>query len=190
MVVNHKDFNKMNNNLLNLEVVTNRENSNKKHLKSSSNFVGVDYHKKSKKFRSRIVYKKKLLHLGFYDTEIEAAQSRDIFIINEEYYPILKLNFPTLKESYLNNEIIVLKSKDKKHRHKHQGIKRTKNPSSKYKGVHLNKKNNKWESKLCYMNKRYWLGHYDNEIDAAKAYDQKVIELIGVDSNLNFPQEY
>ena len=73
LVINHKNFDKLNNNIDNLEIVTNRENSNRKHLKSTSNFVGVDYHKKSKKFRSRIVYKKKLIHLGFYDSEILAS---------------------------------------------------------------------------------------------------------------------
>jgi len=73
LVVNHKDCNKLNNHVDNLEVVTNRENSNKKHLQSSSKYVGVDFHKKSNKFRARIVYKNKLLHLGFYVNEIDAS---------------------------------------------------------------------------------------------------------------------
>lgn len=72
-VINHKDFDKTNNHVDNLEIVTNRENSNRKHLKSSSKYVGVDYHKKSRKFRARIVYNKKLVHLGFFDDEVEAS---------------------------------------------------------------------------------------------------------------------
>ncbi len=75
LVINHKDFDKLNNHIDNLEIVTNRENSNKKHLKSSSKYVGVDYHKKSEKFRARIVHNKKLIHLGFYDNEIDASNA-------------------------------------------------------------------------------------------------------------------
>lgn len=41
LVVNHKDFNRVNNNVENLEIVTIRENSNKKHLKSTSKYTGV-----------------------------------------------------------------------------------------------------------------------------------------------------
>lgn len=73
LVVNHKDFNKLNNFIDNIEVVTNRENSNKKHLVSSSKYVGVDFHKKSNKFRARIVYKNKLIHLGFFVNEVDAS---------------------------------------------------------------------------------------------------------------------
>lgn len=74
-VPNHKNFIKTDNRKLNLEIVTNRENSNRKHLKSSSVYVGVDYHKRTRKWRSRIVYKGSLLHLGLFDSEIEASNT-------------------------------------------------------------------------------------------------------------------
>jgi len=44
LVVNHKDFNKLNNSVENLEIVTARENSNRKHIKSSSQYTGVSWH--------------------------------------------------------------------------------------------------------------------------------------------------
>jgi len=72
IVPNHKNFNKTDNRKLNIEIVTNRENSNRKHLKSSSEYVGVDYHKKTKKWRARIVYKGELIHLGIFDLELDA----------------------------------------------------------------------------------------------------------------------
>jgi hypothetical protein len=74
-VVNHKDFNKQNNNVGNLEIVTNRENSNRLHLKSSSRYVGVDYHKKDRKWRARIVIDKKSVYLGMFNSEIEAKNA-------------------------------------------------------------------------------------------------------------------
>lgn len=75
LVPNHKNFIKTDNRKLNLEIITIRENSNRKHLKSSSNYVGVDYHKRTKKWRARIVYKGELLHLGLFDLEINASKA-------------------------------------------------------------------------------------------------------------------
>lgn len=71
-VVNHKDFNKLNNSLSNLEIVTNRENCNKKHLKSTSKYTGVSYSKERKKWCSMIMINGKNKNLGRYNSEIEA----------------------------------------------------------------------------------------------------------------------
>lgn len=76
LVVNHKDFNRTNNNLINLEVITQRENSNKKHLKSSSQYVGVSWSKKYQKWSSYFTYKSKIKHLGYFLNEIDAQNSR------------------------------------------------------------------------------------------------------------------
>jgi len=74
LVVNHKDFNILNNNVYNLEIVTQRENTNQKHLKSSSKYTGVTNsgNKWKNKWRASIVIKGKLIHLGNYETEHEA----------------------------------------------------------------------------------------------------------------------
>ena len=75
LVVNHKDFNKQNNNVGNLEIVSNRENSNKKHLPSSSCYVGVVWNKKAKKWASSIYINGKLKHLGLFTEEILASEA-------------------------------------------------------------------------------------------------------------------
>lgn len=72
LVVNHKNFIKTDNRKSNLEIVTNRENSNRKHCINSSKYTGVDFHKKTNTWRSRIVYKNKSIHLGFFKNEIDA----------------------------------------------------------------------------------------------------------------------
>lgn len=56
----------------NLEIITNRENSNKKHLPSSSKYIGVYHDKRSKKWKSQIGINNKQLHLGYYINEIDA----------------------------------------------------------------------------------------------------------------------
>lgn len=70
LVVNHKDFNKHNNILYNLEIITNRENTNKKHLKSSSIYTGV--YKYKNKWRATIIISKKTVYLGVFEKEIDA----------------------------------------------------------------------------------------------------------------------
>jgi len=74
LVINHKDFNKLNNNIDNLEIVTQRENTNKKHFKSSSVYTGVSWNKKSKKWMAQISIKGKIKYLGCFCNELEAYE--------------------------------------------------------------------------------------------------------------------
>lgn len=75
LVVNHINFIRNDNRVENLEIVTNRENTNKKHLKSTSEYVGVSWYKNRKKWLSKILYNKKKIHLGYFNTEIEAHEA-------------------------------------------------------------------------------------------------------------------
>jgi len=72
LVVNHKDFNKLNNKLENLEIVTNRENTNRKHLKSTSKYTGVSWSKVYNKWVTSIHYDGKPHILGYFIDEYEA----------------------------------------------------------------------------------------------------------------------
>tara|TARA_R110000851_G_C12789186_1_gene536185 strand:+ start:120 stop:635 length:516 start_codon:yes stop_codon:yes gene_type:complete len=82
LVVNHKDFNKKNNNVDNLEVVTVRENVNQKHMLSSSIYTGVSWSKSNNKWHSQIHIEKKSKSLGFYKTEEEASIAYEIALNN------------------------------------------------------------------------------------------------------------
>lgn len=59
----------------------------------------------------------------------------------------------------------------------------SKNSSSKYKGV--TKVKNKWVASIGYQNKRYYLGRFKNEDDAALAYNEKAKELFGEYAYIN-----
>jgi hypothetical protein len=72
LVVNHLDFNKKNNKLDNLEITTQRKNANRKHIKSTSKYVGVHWHKAMNKWCSSIVINKKQKNLGYFKREYDA----------------------------------------------------------------------------------------------------------------------
>jgi len=60
--------------------------------------------------------------------------------------------------------------------------------SSKYKGVSLHKRDKKWDVQIICNGKRTRIGRFDNEIEAALAYDRKAEELFGEFAYLNFPE--
>ena len=72
-VVDHIDGNKLNNNLYNLQIVTNRENTTPKNKKYKT---GVSYYNgRSKPYRATYKIKNKSFHIGYYKTEDEAHNS-------------------------------------------------------------------------------------------------------------------
>ena len=71
-VVHHIDNNKMNNKLLNLEIVSQRENSYTHHI-GTSKYTGVSWDIERKKWKSNIRINNKIKFLGRFNTEMEAS---------------------------------------------------------------------------------------------------------------------
>jgi len=88
-VVNHIDFDRLNNTVTNLEVITARENTNKKHLKTSSSSTGVSWHKEKNKWISQIYCNGKLKFLGYFKTEIEASDAYQNELLTISTKPLL-----------------------------------------------------------------------------------------------------
>lgn len=61
--------------------------------------------------------------------------------------------------------------------------------ASQFKGVVWSKWNKKWQAQLCYSNKCIFLGLFDIEEEAARAYDTAAHEHFGEFAYLNFPEE-
>jgi len=93
LTVNHKDFNKLNNRLINLELMTAYENTldfitKVKKPNSSSPHLGVNFHKQTCKWVARITVNKERLPLGSFDTEEEAINAIERYK-NGELVPII-----------------------------------------------------------------------------------------------------
>ena len=73
LVVNHKNFIRQDNRVENLEIVTSRQNSDQKHLKSSSEYTGVSWAKDKNKWASMISINGKQKNLGYFACELKAA---------------------------------------------------------------------------------------------------------------------
>ena len=84
LVVNHKDFNRGNNKLSNLDIVTMRENSNQKHLNSSSQYTGVSWRENRNKWQSEIWCNRESKYLGLFNNEIDAHNAYQNELSNYE----------------------------------------------------------------------------------------------------------
>jgi hypothetical protein len=73
VVCDHKNDVKTDNRLENLQLVTARFNTCKTQGKYSSKYKGVSWHKRSRKWMSRIIINGKLNHLGSFNCELSAS---------------------------------------------------------------------------------------------------------------------
>jgi group I intron endonuclease len=80
---------------------------------------------------------------------------------------------------------ILLKEEHKKNISKANLGGKRKNSSSKYMGVCFIKKINKWRASFYYLKEHFYIGSFNTEIEAALAYNKKVLEIIGEDVKLN-----
>lgn len=170
VMVDHINGNKLDNRKENLRVCNNKENQrNRKTNKNKiySNYKGVRYDKRRNVYYVSVWIEQKPIHIGTFKNEIAAANCYN--------YHAKKLFGEFAK---LNNVPFMDKEKWEKERLKNHG---------KYIGV--SKSRNKWRVYVWHNKQKVYAGTYDTEIEAAKAYNKKVIELKGENAKLNIIEE-
>ena len=78
MVVDHINNDKLDNRLINLQVITNRQNISKDQKMRSSTYVGVNWCKRSKKWVAHIKINRVAKHLGQFYSEEEASNAYQV----------------------------------------------------------------------------------------------------------------
>jgi prophage antirepressor-like protein len=148
--------------------IPNESKQNILDLKTSL-YSGVSYDSSRNYYVVSIKYKGKTYALGNNKREIECAKlyNQQALYFNQEYntnYVLNEISDPnyTIVPKNIYEEI--------------QENKITKK-SSKYHGVTFVKSINKWKALLVYNKKQLHLGFFENELDAAKAYNNKATEL-------------
>jgi len=103
-LVDHRDGDGLNNRKDNIRSCTHTENARNRRLQynSFSGYKGVSWHKKSKKWRSRITVDGKLIRLGSFFCLIKAAKAYDK-AAKKYHGKFANINFPTATECKLNN---------------------------------------------------------------------------------------
>ena len=140
-VIDHIDGDKLNNELNNLQIISNRENTSKGYdnIETTSSYTGVSYEKQHKSWRARIYINGKNLSIGTYKNEKEASNAYNIALSNINLY---NGNIEEFRESL--------------------GISVKK--LSKFRGV--SKKGNKWFSQIVINRNHIHLGYFDKEEEA------------------------
>lgn len=180
MQVDHCDHNGLHNYKENLRICTRAENSRHRRIsknKLHSQYKGVTWDNRVKKWISHIRYNSKNLFLGYFTNEKLAAYMYDAAssLIHKEY-SITNFNkiipkYLKLVNTIIHNSAIV------------------KTQTSKYLGVSYYKRTAKWKSRISLHNKRIHIGYFDTEHQAAIAYNTRAKELLGTKAKLNIVEE-
>lgn len=87
----------------------------------------------------------------------------------------------------LNNQKFNLRLTDSSHNHGNTVCERKANRTSQYKGVYWDKARSKWGATIHFNGKTRALGRFEDETDAAHAYDSAAEFTWGEFARLNFP---
>lgn len=142
----------------------------RKERNTTSIFRGVCFVIKYSKWKAATESNNKTIHIGMFDTELDAAKAYNQYIIEH--------NLPQHLNTFTTEELLIPVTK-----------KRTKNYSSSYFGVcKARSKTSPWKGAITINGKGIHLGVFKTETEAAQAYDNFIITN-NLDKPLNFNYE-
>jgi hypothetical protein len=165
---------------------TKKEEAAKEAKQTRSTYRGVYWHKSRNKWVARIWCDGKQHHLGRFEEEEAAARAYDR-AARAHKGEKAQLNFEGNEEA--------AKAYDSAARAQHGETAQLNVPaegesgfrkSSKYRGVSWDKRSSKWHVRLYCDDKQHSLGHFEDEEEAARAYDRAAKVHKGERAQLNF----
>ena len=143
----------------------------------TSRYLGVSYNPAngSRPWQATLLSGRKRQNLGHWEDEEDAARVHDRAACF--YMPgKLPLNFPDKSNPPANAATLRAEAfREGKARY-----------SSSFRGVHYEEKSQCWIAAITHHRSNIWLGRFANERNAALAYDNKAMELRGMDARVNF----
>jgi len=143
-------------------------NGKRNRKNTTSKFIGVSFVNNINKYNASVIMNYKKINLGYFENEIEAAETRDAFIAQHNLKNY-SLNFPDKIDEYLTKEKIIQ-------------IVVKKPPETGFTGVTMNKSSGKYRVKH--------VGTFETALLAGKAYDNYIVTNNIPHKTLNFPEDH
>lgn len=171
--VDHINHNGLDNRRKNLRIATpTQNNANRLKTYGASIYKGVSWDIKRRLWQVQIKINGKSFFLGGYQSEVEAAKQYDRVALFE-FKEFACTNFPA--SNYSKSDLISIKELLTKKKNK---------KTSEFIGVCWNSRREKWIVQSTTKGVKVFLGYFDDEISAAKAYN-RYIQDNNIDKTIN-----
>ena len=143
-------------------------------MSGTSAYRGVSWHTQTSRWKAQIKVAGKDVNLGRHRDELEAARAYDRAAICARGEKDAKLNFSIDDYAHEISHLTSMPLADLAASLRGVG-QRLQAQTSRYHGVRLNKRTQKWEAYIRVAGKHVHLGCYDSELSAAQAFDQAAL---------------
>lgn len=152
--VDHINRNKLDNRKSNLRIVTRQQNMCNKgsYINSISKYKGVSWHKKDQRWYAQIRFNRQLYFIGSFENEDVAAAAYNHYA--KKFFGEYAVLNDVSEVDFRKERIIKCRG------------------SSRFRGVNYSKANKCWQARIGVNKRRLSLGYFNEEIDAAKSYNE------------------